>query len=140
MHAEFHAMAERKHDCAGLVRNGASLKEGAREAEIGIIGAGVAGLAAGRQRGKEVLCLEATDRIGGRFCARASAGDMDIIRHSYLPAHEVTAEALHIADGRASKEHGVGEDAEHVLSRMYSREENTMRALSSISSLRGIPE
>lgn len=107
--------------------------------DVVIIGAGVAGLAAAgtlARAGKRVLCLEATDRVGGRiltvhdplaplpielgaeFVHGRPRETWDFIRAANLTAFEHTADALHINGGRAAATKQVGEVADRVLSQM----------------------
>jgi monoamine oxidase len=109
------------------------------DCDIVIIGAGVAGLAAAAtlsRAGKDVRCLEATDRIGGRiltvhdplaplaielgaeFVHGRPPETWDLIRTIGLTAYEHTSHALHIHRGRILNEKEVGEMADRVLSRL----------------------
>jgi monoamine oxidase len=107
--------------------------------DVVIIGAGVAGLAATAtlvHAGKDVRCLEATDRVGGRiltvhdplaplaielgaeFVHGRPRETWDVIRTGGLTAFEHTDQALHLDRGRVLKEKKVGEIADRVLSPM----------------------
>lgn len=109
------------------------------DCEIGIIGAGVAGLAAAAQltrAGVDVLCLEATDRIGGRILtvhdASAPVGIelgaefvhgvapeiWELIRSHDLTVFEHTSRALHWDHGRFLDEGGPDGFADRLLDRM----------------------
>jgi monoamine oxidase len=106
------------------------------ECDIAIIGAGVSGLAAAAKltaAGKKVICLEATDRIGGRiltvhdplapvpvelgaeFVHGLPPETWDIIRQNNLTAYEHSALALHLSKGRIQQEKDNGELANRVL-------------------------
>src|SRR5581483_2285963 len=109
------------------------------DCEIGIIGAGVAGLAAAARvakTGKQVVCLEASDRIGGRirtvhdpaaaipielgaeFVHGRPPEIWDVIRKASLTAYEHTVDALHFASGRVVAKAPVGEIADQALEKM----------------------
>jgi monoamine oxidase len=109
------------------------------ECDIAIIGAGVAGLAATSRltgAGKNVICLEAAGRIGGRvltlhdsltpipielgaeFVHGLPPETWKLINQARMTAYEHTPKALHIDRGRVLKEKTVGEIADRVLSKM----------------------
>ena len=109
------------------------------DCDVAIIGAGVAGLAAAAtlsRAGQRVLCLEATDRVGGRirtihdplaplpvelgaeFVHGRPPETWDLIRACNLAAYEHTALALHVDRGRVAAQKNVGEIADQVLSEM----------------------
>lgn len=106
------------------------------QCDVGIVGAGVAGLAAAAaltRAGKQVRCLEASGRVGGRiltvhdplspapielgaeFVHGRPEETWSIIRDGGLTAFEHTAHALHIDQGRVLDEKEVGEIAERVM-------------------------
>src|SRR5213075_2455645 len=108
------------------------------DCDVGIIGAGVAGLAAAamlKRAGKDVCCLEATDRVGGRIytvhdplaplAIELGAEFVDgrppeiwrLIQDAGLTACEHSSQALHVDPGRIQKT-AVGEIANRVLSQM----------------------
>src|SRR5579862_1503477 len=105
------------------------------DCEIAVIGAGVAGLAATgvlKRAGKDVRCLEATDRIGGRiltvhdplaplpielgaeFVHGRPPETWELIRTANLAAYEHTERALHLDRSRLFKEAQVGEMGDAV--------------------------
>ncbi len=107
--------------------------------DVVVIGAGVAGLAAVERltrAGKDVRCLEATDRAGGRiltvhdplspvpvelgaeFVHGRPPEIWDLIRTAGLTAYEHVSEALFMDRGRVLDENEPGEVAERILSRM----------------------
>lgn len=107
--------------------------------DIGIIGAGVAGLVAAetlKAAGLDVQCLEATDRVGGRiltvhdplspvpielgaeFVHGRPPEIWDQIVASNLRVLERSRRALHIVNGKVEMEKQVGEIADRVMSRM----------------------
>jgi monoamine oxidase len=109
------------------------------ECDVAVIGAGVAGLAAAsilKAAGREIVCLEATGRIGGRiltlhdpianvpvelgaeFVHGLPPETWALIRHAGLTAYEHTRKALHIDHGKVLKEQKVGEIADRVLSQL----------------------
>lgn len=109
------------------------------DCEILVIGAGVSGLAATAtlaRAGREVRCLEAGDRIGGRiltmrdplaplpielgaeFVHGRPPATWDWIRSAGLTTYEHTAKALHLDRGRVLTEKEVGEFGDHVLEKM----------------------
>jgi monoamine oxidase len=108
-----------------------------RDCDVAIIGAGVAGLTAAailKGAGKEVRCLEATDRVGGRiltlhdplaplpielgaeFVHGRPPETWEWIRSANLTAYEHSAEALHLDSGRVLQDRHVGEIADRFLS------------------------
>lgn len=109
------------------------------ECEIGIIGAGVAGLAATSElkaASKDVVCLEASNRVGGRiltthdplaplpielgaeFVHGLPPETWELIRKAGLTAYEHTPHALHLNRGRVLKQQQVGELADRVLTKL----------------------
>ena len=109
------------------------------ECDIATIGAGVAGLAATsrlKAAGKDVICLEATDRTGGRiltvhdplaalpielgaeFVHGVPPEIWQLIHQEGLTAYEHTPEALYIDRGRVLKNKQVGQIADRVLSQL----------------------
>jgi monoamine oxidase len=109
------------------------------DCDVVVIGAGAAGLAAAAtlvRAGKNVRCLEATDRVGGRiltvhdplaplpielgaeFVHGRPPETWDLIRTANLTAYEHTSDALHIDKGRVVAKKQVGEIADQVLSQM----------------------
>ncbi len=107
--------------------------------DVVIIGAGVAGLAAAgvlTRAGKSVLCLEASNRIGGRiltvhdplspvpielgaeFIHGRPPALWDLIRDHNLLTYEHGAEAWHLHNAHAEKEKQVGQVADRVISKM----------------------
>ena len=108
-------------------------------AEVGIIGAGAAGLSALaklRREGIDAICLEAGNRVGGRistlhdplaplpielgaeFVHGRPKEIWDVIRRKGLLAYEHTAHALHMDRGRILREKESGEIAGQVVERM----------------------
>jgi monoamine oxidase len=109
------------------------------ECDVGIIGAGVAGLAAARvlaRAGKRVRCLEARDRVGGRiltvhdplsplaielgaeFVHGRPTEVFDLIRDEGLLTFEHNTLAVHFDHGPVLNENRVGGIADRVLSKM----------------------
>ncbi len=109
------------------------------DCEVGVIGAGVAGLAATATLsvvGKDVRCLEATDRIGGRiltvhdplapiaielgaeFVHGLPSETWELIRIANLPAFEHTPRALHLDQGQIVADKEVGEIGDRLLSQL----------------------
>ncbi len=107
--------------------------------DVAIVGAGVAGLAAAgvlSRAGKDVRCLEASGRIGGRvftmhdplsplpielgaeFVHGRPRETWDIIKAANLKVYEHTPDALHIAAGHIQKQKEVGAIAENVIETM----------------------
>jgi monoamine oxidase len=107
--------------------------------EVGIIGAGVAGLAAAvelSRAGLTVRCLEATNRIGGRILTvREPAATVpielgaefvhgrppetwELIRSQSLTVFEHTPHALLLKNGKEVKDTEVGEMAERLMANM----------------------
>ena len=107
------------------------------DCDVAIIGAGVSGLAATAElkcAGKDVVCLEASGRVGGRvFTMHDSPAQVpvelgaefvhgcppeiwDLIRAANLTAYEHTVGARYLDRGRVLKENEVGEFADRVLS------------------------
>jgi phytoene dehydrogenase-like protein len=109
------------------------------DCDVVIVGAGVAGLAAActlARAGRNVRCLEATDRVGGRiltvhdplaplpvelgaeFVHGQPPETWDLIRAANMTVYEHTAKALHIDRGRVITNKEVGELADKVLAKM----------------------
>jgi len=109
------------------------------ECEVGIIGAGVAGLAAAAEltrAGADVCILEAANRIGGRiltirdplspipielgaeFVHGRPPEIWELIQSSTLTACEHTTRALHFSKGKLSKDSKIGDSADKVLEAM----------------------
>ncbi|MEI9976097.1 MAG: FAD-dependent oxidoreductase [Ignavibacteriota bacterium] len=109
------------------------------ECDIAIIGAGVAGLTAAgalKREGMDVLCLEATDRIGGRiltvhdpmaalpielgaeFVHGRSPEIWDRIAGHRLRAFEHTLRAIYIAKGKPMHDREIGQLSDGLLERM----------------------
>ncbi len=107
--------------------------------EVGIIGAGVSGLAAALElarAGREVCCLEAVGRAGGRiltihdplapiplelgaeFVHGRPEETWRLIRSAGLTAYEHTAKAPHLHRGRVVKNTEPGSAADRILSRI----------------------
>jgi monoamine oxidase len=115
------------------------------ECDIAVIGAGVAGLAATsrlRAAGKHVVCLEATNRIGGRiltvhdplvpspielgaeFVHGLPRETWELIRQAGLTAYEHTPEAVYIDQGQGLAD-GEGEAVDSVFSQVARSGANT---------------
>ena len=109
------------------------------DCEILIIGAGAAGLAATvalTRAGKNVCCLEATDRVGGRiltvrdplspvpielgaeFIHGRPPEILDLVSQAGLTVYEHSPHALHLDRGRILEDREVGELADRVLSEL----------------------
>ncbi len=70
-----------------------SMPHGHREADVCVVGAGLAGLTAARrlrEAGRSVVVLEARDRVGGRVWTQSGAGDVPVDMGGCFigPAHE----------------------------------------------------
>ena len=106
------------------------------DCEIAVIGAGVAGLTAAgalARAGRNVRCLEASGRVGGRiltihdplsplpvemgaeFIHGLPPETWSIVAEAGLSTYEHSSHALHIDGGRVLDEKAVGERAEKVL-------------------------
>ena len=103
-----------------------------------IIGAGIAGLAAGRRlasAGRRVAIVEARDRVGGRICTHRVAPGIPIelgaefvhgrppalwglIREANLPTYELEGSELRYEGGRRSARNDLPSHAHHVLEGM----------------------
>jgi monoamine oxidase len=109
------------------------------DCDIGIVGAGVSGLAAAsvlRNRGLDARCFEATDRIGGRiltvhdptcpspielgaeFVHGRPREILDIVESSHLKIYEHSHAAVHIAGRRIVKNEAPGALAGRIFARM----------------------
>jgi monoamine oxidase len=106
--------------------------------DIAIIGAGIAGLAAGRRlasAGRRVAMVEARDRVGGRIYTHRAAPGIPIelgaefvhgrppalwtlIREAGLPAYELEGSELRYEGGRLSARSDLPSQANHVLEGM----------------------
>ena len=106
--------------------------------DIAIIGAGIAGLAAGRRlagAGRRVAILEARDRVGGRIYTHRAAPGIPIelgaefvhgrppalctlIREAGLPTYELEGSELRYEGGRLSARSDLPSHAHHVLEGM----------------------
>src|SRR3954470_19972413 len=127
--------------------------------DVGIVGAGVAGLAATAELsrvGLRVLCFEATNRIGGRvftvhdpvaqlpielgaeFIHGLPQETWNLVRASGLTAYQHNNEAVHIVEGRVLSHHESGESADKLLSRLSLRgKDRTLRE--SVKQAQGSP-
>ena len=106
--------------------------------DVVIIGAGLAGLAAGRllaRAGRRVTLIEARDRVGGRIHTHHLAPDLPIelgaefihgqppalwalIREAHLPTYELEGSELEYEGGRRSTRGDLPGHAHHVLEDM----------------------
>ncbi|HSV13720.1 MAG TPA: NAD(P)/FAD-dependent oxidoreductase [Tepidisphaeraceae bacterium] len=110
-----------------------------KEADVLIVGAGVAGLTAGRRlsgAGRRVMVLEARDRIGGRihtfhdpaspvpiergaeFIHGVPTETWDIVRAGKLLVADTSDEHWHFADGRLHKRDDLWEQLQRVMDRV----------------------
>ncbi len=79
-----------------------------READVCIVGAGLAGLTAARrlsQAGKSVVVLEARDRVGGRIWTQTSAGGVPVDMGAASSVPGTTSCGLDEGDGRLHVPH-----------------------------------
>ncbi len=104
-----------------------------------VVGAGAAGLAALRaldRAGREVLCLEARDRIGGRiltirdplcpipielgaeFVHGRPSEIWDIIRSGRLTAYDCAGKAIHLKDGKPQRRSDAWEEVDRLMNDM----------------------
>jgi monoamine oxidase len=109
------------------------------EADVVVIGAGAAGVAAVREldaAGTRVLCLEARDRVGGRvltirdpmsptpielgaeFVHGRSPEIWEIIRSGRLTAYDCADKAVHFKQGRPESHHDAWETVDRLMSDM----------------------
>src|ERR1041385_5155867 len=119
--------------------------------DVGIVGAGVAGLAAALEltrAGQAVRCLEANSRVGGRiytihdpfaplpielgaeFVHGRPSAIWDVIECAGLTAYERRSEALHLIRGRTTGKEKVGENADRLLSHACRHKDQTLAEFS----------
>ncbi|WP_031496368.1 flavin monoamine oxidase family protein [Bryobacter aggregatus] len=109
------------------------------DCDVAIIGAGVSGLAAASRltrHGKQVICLEASGRIGGRiltihdplsplpmelgaeFLHGRPAASWDLIQAAALPFYELGSQFLHLHRGEIRGDEKVAEAADELVSNL----------------------